>query len=259
MGARRRHRYGVYDNEAALAARHGGRAKPTEAFDRFRGVLGRGPGSASPATQRPRPRRASEPLPGDQLPARPRRRRCRRLQRRARELADQGEPATAPRVALPPGGSDRPRTAGRWPSRRCCRIRRCGSRPGSPATTTCASDTATTMCTPRRSGGGWRSASTSMRSWWFSVARPSPATHDRWPARQRQDPPRHRPVHPGLPSRPPRRVRHRRRMGRPNASFAAVVLAGGDLSRQPSTTSMRHDHRKRKDPTGQPTTPKEGQ
>jgi len=33
---------GVYDNEAALAARHGGRAKPTEAFDRFRGVLGMG-------------------------------------------------------------------------------------------------------------------------------------------------------------------------------------------------------------------------
>jgi transposase len=35
-------RVGVYDNEAALAARHGGRAKPTEAFDRFRGVLGMG-------------------------------------------------------------------------------------------------------------------------------------------------------------------------------------------------------------------------
>jgi len=33
---------GVYDNEPALAARHGGRAKPTEAFDRFRGVLGMG-------------------------------------------------------------------------------------------------------------------------------------------------------------------------------------------------------------------------
>jgi transposase len=33
---------GVYDNEAALAARHAGRAKPTEAFDRFRGVLGMG-------------------------------------------------------------------------------------------------------------------------------------------------------------------------------------------------------------------------
>jgi hypothetical protein len=33
---------GVYDNEAALAARRGGRAKPTEAFDRFRGVLGMG-------------------------------------------------------------------------------------------------------------------------------------------------------------------------------------------------------------------------
>jgi transposase len=33
---------GVYDNEAALAARHGGRANPTEAFDRFRGVLGMG-------------------------------------------------------------------------------------------------------------------------------------------------------------------------------------------------------------------------
>jgi transposase len=33
---------GVYDNEAALVARHGGRAKPTEAFDRFRGVLGMG-------------------------------------------------------------------------------------------------------------------------------------------------------------------------------------------------------------------------
>jgi transposase len=33
---------GVYDNEAALVSRHGGRAKPTEAFDRFRGVLGMG-------------------------------------------------------------------------------------------------------------------------------------------------------------------------------------------------------------------------
>jgi transposase len=35
-------RTGVYDNEAALASRHGGRAKPTEAFDRFRGALGMG-------------------------------------------------------------------------------------------------------------------------------------------------------------------------------------------------------------------------
>jgi transposase len=35
-------RVGVYDNEAALAARRGGRAKPTEAFERFRGVLGMG-------------------------------------------------------------------------------------------------------------------------------------------------------------------------------------------------------------------------
>lgn len=35
-------RAGVYDNEAALVSRHGGRAKPTEAFDRFRGVLGMG-------------------------------------------------------------------------------------------------------------------------------------------------------------------------------------------------------------------------
>jgi len=35
-------RVGVYDNEAALASRHGGRAKPTEAFDRFRGALGMG-------------------------------------------------------------------------------------------------------------------------------------------------------------------------------------------------------------------------
>jgi transposase len=35
-------RNGVYDNEPALASRHGGRAKPTEAFDRFRGALGMG-------------------------------------------------------------------------------------------------------------------------------------------------------------------------------------------------------------------------
>jgi Mu transposase, C-terminal domain len=40
---------GVYDNEAALAARHGGRAKPTEAFDRFRGVLGMGAVFCKPA------------------------------------------------------------------------------------------------------------------------------------------------------------------------------------------------------------------
>ena len=40
---------GVYDNEAALAARHGGRAKPTEAFDRFRGVLGMGVVFCKPA------------------------------------------------------------------------------------------------------------------------------------------------------------------------------------------------------------------
>jgi transposase len=33
---------GVYDNEPALAARHGGRAKPTQAFDAFRGTLGMG-------------------------------------------------------------------------------------------------------------------------------------------------------------------------------------------------------------------------
>ena len=33
---------GVYDNEAALVSRHGGRAKPTEAFDAFRGMLGMG-------------------------------------------------------------------------------------------------------------------------------------------------------------------------------------------------------------------------
>jgi transposase len=35
-------RKGVYDNEPALAARHTGRSTPTEAFDRFRGVLGMG-------------------------------------------------------------------------------------------------------------------------------------------------------------------------------------------------------------------------
>ena len=35
------------------------------------------------------------------------------------------------------------------------------------------------------------------------------------PARHRQDPPGHRPGDPGLPGRPPGRVRHRRRMGRP--------------------------------------------
>lgn len=35
-------RKGVYDNEPALASRHGGRAKPTEAFDAFRGALGMG-------------------------------------------------------------------------------------------------------------------------------------------------------------------------------------------------------------------------
>jgi transposase len=35
-------RKGVYDNEAALASRSGGRVKPTEAFDRFRGALGMG-------------------------------------------------------------------------------------------------------------------------------------------------------------------------------------------------------------------------
>jgi transposase len=41
---------GVYDNEAALAARRGGgRAKPTEAFDRFRGVLGMGAVFCKPA------------------------------------------------------------------------------------------------------------------------------------------------------------------------------------------------------------------
>ena len=35
-------RKGVYDNEPALASRRGGRAKPTEAFDAFRGALGMG-------------------------------------------------------------------------------------------------------------------------------------------------------------------------------------------------------------------------
>lgn len=35
-------RAGVYDNEAALVSRHGGRARPTEMFDRFRGALGMG-------------------------------------------------------------------------------------------------------------------------------------------------------------------------------------------------------------------------
>lgn len=33
-------RAGVYDNEAALISRHGGRAHPTDAFQRFRGTLG---------------------------------------------------------------------------------------------------------------------------------------------------------------------------------------------------------------------------
>lgn len=35
-------RKGVYDNDPALASRHGARAKPTEAFDAFRGALGMG-------------------------------------------------------------------------------------------------------------------------------------------------------------------------------------------------------------------------
>jgi transposase len=42
-------RVGVYDNEPALAARRGRRAKPTEAFDRFRGVLGMGAVFCKPA------------------------------------------------------------------------------------------------------------------------------------------------------------------------------------------------------------------
>ncbi|HEX2183981.1 MAG TPA: IS21 family transposase, partial [Chloroflexota bacterium] len=33
---------GVYDNEAALVTRHGGRPRPTQAFDAFRGLLGMG-------------------------------------------------------------------------------------------------------------------------------------------------------------------------------------------------------------------------
>src|SRR5690606_11467571 len=41
-------REGVYDNEAALASRHGGTVKPTAAFDRFRGVLGMGVGVCRP-------------------------------------------------------------------------------------------------------------------------------------------------------------------------------------------------------------------
>ena len=35
-------RKGVYDNEAALVGRHGGRPHPTQAFQRFRGALGMG-------------------------------------------------------------------------------------------------------------------------------------------------------------------------------------------------------------------------
>ena len=35
-------RKGVYDNEAALISRHGGRPHPTQAFQRFRGALGMG-------------------------------------------------------------------------------------------------------------------------------------------------------------------------------------------------------------------------
>ena len=35
-------RKGVYDNEAALVSRHGGRPNPTQAFQRFRGALGMG-------------------------------------------------------------------------------------------------------------------------------------------------------------------------------------------------------------------------
>jgi transposase len=47
-------RKGVYDNEAALVSRHGGRPTPTQAFQRFRGALGMGVVVNKPATPRPR-------------------------------------------------------------------------------------------------------------------------------------------------------------------------------------------------------------
>ena len=75
------------------------------------------------------------------------------------------------------------------------------------------------------------------------------------PARHRQDPPRHRPVDPGLPSRPPRRVRHRRRMGRPPrrsptaADGSTTSSAGSAATRSSSSTKSATSPSNPKPPT----------
>src|SRR5262249_61532794 len=57
-------RKGVYDNEAALVSRHGGRPQLTEAFQRFRGTLGMGVVVCKPGDPQPTGlvERANRPL-----------------------------------------------------------------------------------------------------------------------------------------------------------------------------------------------------
>ena len=137
------------------AARHGGRAKPTEAFQPFRGTLGMGAVFCKPGDPEAKGlvERANGYLETSFLPGR-------RFDGVADFNAQLAALAAARRTtgihahaAVPARRADRRGPRGRcWRSRRCCPTRRCGSRRGSPATTTCGSTPATTRCNPRAIG-----------------------------------------------------------------------------------------------------------
>ena len=140
-------------------------AKPTEAFDRFRGALGMGaifckPGDPEAKGLVERANRYLETsfLPGRAFTS------SHDFNAQLRRLARARQRTDPSHVAVHAGRPDRRRPASDDAvAAAAARRRRGGSRPGCHATTTCGSGRATTRCRPGRSAGGSRCASTSTR------------------------------------------------------------------------------------------------
>ena len=159
-------RKGVYDNEAALISRHGGRPHPTEAFQRFRGALGMGVVICKPGDPEAKGlvERANRYLETSFLPG--------RHFASPEDFNDQlgswlvvANDRVHSTLRCRPTERVAEDRAAMMALRRCCPTRHGGRPVAWAATIGCASTAVTTRCTPGRSGAGSISAST-WRSWW---------------------------------------------------------------------------------------------
>ncbi len=93
-------RKGVYDNEAALVSRHGGKATLTDPFQRFRGTLGMGVVVLRPGDPEAKGL-VGQRISGDEFPSRPALLLPGRFQRPAHRLVGEGQQPDPRHSALP--------------------------------------------------------------------------------------------------------------------------------------------------------------